>query len=61
MSQLIHNLPNTNSYGFDGISSKLFKLIEPEIVKPLTLLINQVLNTGQFPNKLKVSKVIPIF
>ncbi|KAI0221008.1 hypothetical protein LSAT2_027557, partial [Lamellibrachia satsuma] len=31
------------------------------IVKPLTLLINQVLNTGQFPDKLKVAKVIPIF
>ncbi|KAI0226336.1 hypothetical protein LSAT2_023070, partial [Lamellibrachia satsuma] len=49
------------SYGCDGISSKLLKLIEPDIVKPLTLLINQVLTTGQFPDKLKVAKVIPIF
>ena len=30
-------------------------------MKPLTLLINQVLNTEQFPDKLKVAKVIPIF
>ena len=30
-------------------------------MKPVTLLINQVLNTAQFPDKLKVAKVIPIF
>ena len=60
VSQIINNLPNKNSYGFDGISSKLFKLIEPDIMKPLTLLINQVLNTGQYPDK-KVAKVITIF
>ena len=30
-------------------------------MKLLTLLINQVLNTGQFSDKLKVAKVIPIF
>ena len=29
-------------------------------MKPLTSLINQVLNTGQFPDKLNVAKVIPI-
>ena len=61
VSQIINNLSNKNSYGCDGISSKLLKLIEPDIVKPLTLLINQVLNTGQFPDKLKVANVIPVF
>ena len=37
------------------------KVIAPAIIKPLTLLINQVLNTGTFPDKLKIAKVIPIF
>ena len=45
VSQIIRNLPNKNSYGFDGISSKLLKLIEPEIVKHLTLL-NSVTSFG---------------
>ncbi|KAI0212247.1 hypothetical protein LSAT2_002846, partial [Lamellibrachia satsuma] len=49
------------SSGFDGISSKLLKIIEPAIIKSLTLVINQVINTGIFPDKLKIAKVIPIF
>ena len=56
-----YNLPPKSSSGCDGISSKLLKVIEPVIIKPLTLLINQVLNTGTFPDKLKIAKVIPIF
>ena len=57
----IQNLPSKNSCGLDGISSKLIKIIEPAIIKPLTLLINQVLNTGIFPDELKIAKVIPLF
>ena len=57
----IQNLPSKNSCGVDGISSKLIKIIEPAIIKPLTLLINQVLNTGIFPDELKIAKVIPLF
>ena len=55
------NLSSKNSCGLDGISSKLIKIIEPAIIKPLTLLINQVLNTGIFPDELKIAKVIPLF
>ncbi len=57
----IQTLPSKNSCGLDGISSKLIKIIEHAIIKPLTLLINQVLNTGIFPDELKIAKVIPIF
>ena len=56
----IQNLPSKNSCGLDGISSKLIKIIEPAIIKPLTL-FNQVLNTGIFPDELKIAKVIPLF
>ena len=57
----IQNLPSKNSCGLDGISSKLIKIIDPAIIKPLTLLINQVLNTGIFPDELKITKVTPLF
>ena len=61
VKKIIHNLPTKHSCGFDGISSKFFKIIEPAIIKSLTMVINQVLNTGIFPDKLKIAKVTPIY
>ena len=61
VKKTINNLPTKNSCGYDDISSKLLKVIPPVIIKPLTLLINQVLNTGIFPDKLKIFKVILIY
>ena len=43
-----------------GGSAGLVGIIEPELTKSLTLLINQVLITGIFPDKLKIAKVIPV-
>ena len=60
-SKSINNLPTKNSCGYDDISSKLWTVIAPVIIKPLTLLINQGLNTGIFADKLKIAKVIPIY
>ena len=31
------------------------------LIKPITIIINQMLETGVFPDKLKVAKVIPLF
>ena len=61
VKKTINNLPTKNSCGYDDISSKLLNVIAPVIIKPLTLLINQVLHTGIFPDKLKIAKVIPIY
>ena len=61
INKIIYNLPPKSSSGCDGISSKLLKVIAPAIIKQLTMLINHVLNTGTFPDKLKIVKVIPIF
>ena len=58
---VLRQLPLKSSFGFDGISSHLLHNIEIYLVKPLTLLAKQTLNSGIFPEKLKIAKVIPIF
>ena len=53
------DLSTKDSYGHDGISTKLLKYILNEICKPLTLVVNQCLQTGIFPGDMKLAKVIP--
>jgi hypothetical protein len=50
-----------SSCGVDGISMKILKILKHIIIKPLTLIINQSLTRGIFPDILKIGKVIPIF
>ena len=57
----IDNLENKNSSGRDGISNKLLKSIRYELCKPLTLIINQMLSSGVFPETFKKSKIIPLY
>ena len=58
---IIYNLKSKNSSGNDDISNRLLKSIKCEISKPLTIIINQSLETGIFPDALKVAKVKPLF
>ena len=55
------SLKTKNSCGYDGLSMKHIKQIKSELIKPITLIITQSLNTGHFPDELKIAKVIPIF
>ena len=57
----IYKLPSKTSNGVDGISQVLLKYIKHEISKPVTLILNQCLTTGIFPDKLKIAKVVPIY
>ena len=59
--KIISKLDSKNIAGYDQISSNLLKRINEYIHKPLTLIVNQSLSSGIFPNKLKITKVIPIF
>ena len=58
---IINNLKDKSSYGHDGISNNLITWIKDVLIKPLTLLINQMLSSGHFPSQLKISRVIPLF
>jgi hypothetical protein len=59
--KIINSLQLKNSYGHDGISVRILKGIAPSILKAITLIINQSLITGIFPDKLKIARVIPLF
>ena len=58
---IINKLKSKNSSGKDEISNKLLKSIKDEIAKPLTIIINQSLKTGVFPDALKIAKVKPLY
>ena len=58
--RIINNLKNESSYGYDCLSNLLLKRAKKELIKPLTLIINQSINTGIFP-ELKFLKIKPLF
>ncbi len=60
IASIIDKLSAKNSCGFDGISTKLIKQSKHIFIKPLTIIINQILNAGIFPDQLKVAKVVHI-
>ena len=53
IKKIISSLKNSNSTGYDEITSRLLKLSAPYIISPLTYIYNSALNTGVFPDRLK--------
>ena len=58
--RITKNIKMSHSKGYDCLSTEHLKLINKDISKCLTLIINQSLNSGIFPDKLKIAKVTPI-
>ena len=61
VKKVLGKLKSKSSSGHDGISSLLLKEINDIIAEVTTLIINQSLSTGIFPDKLKLAKVVPVF
>lgn len=61
VSTIIDKLAPKTSSGYDGLSTKLLKTIKGALLNPITIIINQMITTGIFPDKLKVAKVTPIY
>ena len=59
--EIISKMKPKSSSGLDNISCRLMKDISDINAIPLTLLINQSLQSGIFSDKLKIAKVVPIF
>lgn len=59
--RIIKDLKSKTSTDYWDLSTKLIKLISKEISLPLTRIINDSLDSGSFPDTLKLAKVIPLF
>ena len=61
VSKIIDSIKSKSSTGYDKLSSILIKKIKSPLIKPLVFLINQSLNSGVFPEALKVAQILPIY
>ena len=60
VQQILNQMKKKQSRGVDEISSQLLKVIGKEICKSLTLIINQMIETGIYPENFKIAKITPI-
>ena len=61
IDNVINKLKNKSRGGYDNISNKHIKYVKNALAKPLTLLVNQCLQSGIYPSQLKLSRVKPLF
>ena len=58
---IVNKVKPKSSSGQDEISTKLMKTTITHIINPISNIINQSLQTGIVPDKMKIAKVVPIF
>ena len=61
ISRVIDNLNPKKSSGYDDLPVKFVQLCKKIISNPLKLIFNQAIATGEYPDKLKNAKVLPIY
>lgn len=59
--QIINSLNNTNSTGYDDVSTKILKIVSVIISPVLSYIINLCIVSGVFPNKLQFSIIKPLY
>ena len=60
IKDIIQNLPNKGSSGYDGISNKLIKSLLTKLTEPLVIVCNKSLQEGIFPDAMKHADVVPL-
>ena len=58
---MMESLPSKTSSGHNEVSNILLKSLKPSLTYPLTLIFNQSLYTGVFPQSMKAVEVIPLY
>ena len=61
VDHIIDGLPAKSSSGHDDISNTLLKSLKPSLTYPMTLIFNQSLETGTFPERMKLAEVNPLY
>ena len=61
INKSIDKLDTKRNYGFNGISNVILKSFKSRLLKPLTVIINQMLQSRMFLEKLKIAKIIPLY
>ena len=61
IKKVIDTLKPKMSFGHDDIPTKIVKIASEHILRPLTHIINQSLDSGVVPGQFKMAKVISIF
>ena len=60
LDKFISNLKNVKTHR-DSMPVKVFKSLRSVLTYPLTKLINNSINNGQYPKQLKLARMVPIF
>ena len=58
---LVRDLPAKRSSGADNVSNLLLKELIPYLCEPLCLVINRSLESGVFPDLMKLAEVVPLY
>ena len=61
VSDIISLLQSGKSLGPNSIPMKILQLLSPLIASPLSQIITESFQSGIFPDKMKLAKVIPLF
>ena len=61
IKQMITKLPNKTSCGHDMISKNLLKSLANSISYPLSIIFNQSISEGFYPDQMKLAEVIPLY
>ena len=60
IDDIIRNMQNQKSSGYDNISNQMLKWLLPVITRPLSIIFNMSLEQGIFPNNMKIAEIVPL-
>ena len=58
---LIAELPNKKSAGYNKINNILLKNLKLELAEPLSIVFNKSMNKGIFPDAMKLADTVPLY